>query len=135
MLLFQMTSLIATAGEGKGTWALLYKLIAQEPWDAIYIVTTPYGMEHFLPAKEIHCICIDSVLPIHQIKNTIKKGISGKINDLETALCLISGNGKDHMAVLGAIAELGLGYRLVSIENERMVEVQANFMCDGSGTL
>ena len=51
-----------------------------------------------------------------------KKQLKDKIADFEIALNLASGSGKEHMAVLEAVLQMGLNFRLVAV-NKNTVEV------------
>ena len=41
-----------------------------------------------------------------------------EITDLEIALNIVSGEGREHMAVVSALLSLGLGIRLVALSKE-----------------
>ena len=42
---------------------------------------------------------------------------------METAVNLISGDGKEHMALLSALLKLGVGIRLIALTKEGVKEV------------
>ena len=58
-----------------------------------------------------------------ELINDISKQLKNKIKDMEIALNLVSGSGKEHMAVLSAIMKLGLGFRLIAATKEGIVEI------------
>ncbi len=47
----------------------------------------------------------------------LRKQLEGKISDFEVGLNLVSGTGKEHMVVLEAVLELGLNFRLITVNN------------------
>ena len=49
--------------------------------------------------------------------------LNGKIKDLEVAVNIVSGTGKEHMALLAAILKLGVGVRLVALENNEFLDL------------
>lgn len=51
---------------------------------------------------------------------TITKKLKDQITDFEVALNLCSGSGKEHTAVLEAILELGLNFRLITMNNNQI---------------
>ena len=53
----------------------------------------------------------------------IRKGMSGKISGTDVAFNMVSGSGKEHMAVLSALLKLGVGIRLVSYVNDSLKEI------------
>ena len=55
-------------------------------------------------------------------KEQIKKQLKDKIADFEIALNFSSGTGKEHMAILEAVLQLGLNFRLITV-NRNNVEV------------
>ncbi|MEM4267797.1 MAG: hypothetical protein QXK37_03105 [Candidatus Woesearchaeota archaeon] len=117
-----MTSLIACLSTGKGTWAQLIKLINEQNWERIILITNNFGKEKFSCQKKVEFVVIDPEKPINEIVKTIKPGISG-ITDLEVALNLTSGTGKEHMAILSAVISSGLGFRLVECSETGLIEL------------
>ncbi len=118
-----MTSLIACVGAGKGTWSHVIKLLTEENWDRIFLVTNQFGREKFLPAKEAEFIVFDESRTLAEITEDIRRQLQGKISGFEVALNLISGTGKEHMAVISAVLKLGLALRLVSVGDNGVTEV------------
>ena len=107
-----MTSLIACVSTGKGTWAHVAQLIRQEKWDKIYLVTEEFGMKFTAPANA-EFIIIKNSKSVQDISNDIQNQLKGKITDLEVAVNIISGEGKEHTALISALIKLGLGIRFV----------------------
>ena len=118
-----MTSLIACLLSGKGTWAHVSKLIEEQEWDSIFLITNEFGVKNFQPKKKVNYILIDSNKFLSEIVKDIKSQLEGKINDLEVAVNLISGTGKEHMALISALTKLGLGIRLIALTPKGIQEV------------
>lgn len=117
-----MTDLIACLSLGKGTWADVAKLMDAENWENIYLVGTKFGKEKFTHKKRFAFIEIDPDGEIEAIKKAVNEMLKGKIG-IDTAINLTSGSGKEHMAVISAAIALGAGIRLVSLKNDKMIEV------------
>ncbi len=118
-----MPTLIALLSTGKGTWSEVLKIIRFKPWTKVFLITNKFGEENFKQqGSEIELVVVDFYQDVAQITNEIKNKLQGKISDFEIALNMASGVGKEHMAVLEAVLELGLNFRLISA-NERGVEV------------
>ena len=116
-----MPNLIACLSTGKGTWTEVTKLIQSQPWNKVFLITNDFGKQNFTPKNgNIELIEINSFQEIPELVDTIKKQLHGKISDFEVALNLVSGSGKEHMAVLEAVMELGLNFRLVTAERNQM---------------
>ena len=59
---------------------------------------------------------------VQEIKEIIISGLKDKLNG-EVGLNFISGVGKEHMALLGALIKLGIGFRMIVSNNEAVEEV------------
>jgi len=68
-------------------------------------------------------IVVDLKMPLKQMVEHVKGKLDGKIFDTEVAINLISGTGKEHMAVLSAALKLGLGIRLVAYTGKETEEI------------
>jgi len=118
-----MTSLIASLGEGKGTWTHLMKLIEVEDWEKVFLVTNSFGAQKFSCSKEVEFIIVDGKKYLKELRDEIKGKLEGKISDTEAAISVISGTGKEHMALLSAVLKLGLAVRLVAVTPDGVEEV------------
>jgi len=58
-----------------------------------------------------------------ELVEDIKKQLKDKISGTEVALNLVSGTGKEHMAILSAILKLGLGLRFIALTKDGVKEV------------
>jgi len=118
-----MTSLIACLSTGKGTWAHVERIIKDQEWDQIFLITNDFGVKNFKPGKSVDYILIDENKYLSDMTEDIKKQLQGKVKDFEVAINIISGNGKEHMATLSAIMKLGLGIRLIALTPEGIKEI------------
>ncbi len=121
-----MTDLIINVGLGKGTWREAREVCQAEEWDNILVVTNEFGREKFgLEGKEFELAVVDIAQSIEDMKQEVEKAIQEKINSKETefALNLVSGTGKEHMAIISAILKSGKGFRLVTAEEGKLKEV------------
>ena len=118
-----MTSLIACLGTGKGTLQHVSRLIKEQEWDKIFLVTNEFGKENFKAEKPAEFIIINPEKPISDIRDDIKTALQGQIKDFEVAVNFVSGSGKEHMALLSALLKLGLGVRLIALTKEGIKEI------------
>ncbi|PIU30197.1 hypothetical protein COT07_01990 [Candidatus Woesearchaeota archaeon CG07_land_8_20_14_0_80_44_23] len=120
-----MTSLIAVLSTGKGSWGNLGEIINREPWDSIFLVTNRFGKENFgkriMTEKKVEFIVLDFEEELPKLVASIVKSLEGKIPDFEVALNIISGEGKEHTAVISAILKLGLSMRIVALSRDGSV--------------
>ena len=116
-----MPTLIACLSSGKGTWTEVNKIINSQPWDKVFLITNQFGKENYSVNNEkIELIVIDTFKEIPELVKVIKSNLNGRIKDFEVALNLVSGSGNEHMALLEAIMELGLNFRLVSVRGNKL---------------
>ena len=118
-----MTSLIACLSSGKGTWVHVNEVINKQEWDQIILITNDFGVKNFKPEKTVNYVLINENKILSDMAKDIKKQLEGKINDLEVAINIISGTGKEHMAIISALIKLGLGFRLVALTPEGIKEI------------
>lgn len=117
-----MTNLVACLSTGKGTWKTVSSLTKSGQFEHVFLITNAFGKEHFTPEEHTQLIVVDSAKPSQELVAEIKKALENKIQDTEVALNLTSGSGKEHLAVLAALLQLGLGIRLVDWD-EALVEL------------
>ncbi|HIH11069.1 TPA: hypothetical protein HA241_02685 [Candidatus Woesearchaeota archaeon] len=115
-----MPTLLALLSTGKGTWSEVNKIMQSQPWTHVFLITNRFGEENFTSRSEqTSLVVIDFSLETMAVIKEIKKKLQGKIQDFEVALNLASGTGKEHMAVLEAVLELGLNFRLVTVKDNQ----------------
>ena len=108
-------SLVAVLGMGKGTWGHVARLITEETWDRILLVTNEWGKENFAPQKDAEWILINNRAGFAILKDMIKEKLP---EDTDLAISIVSGSGKEHMALLAALKEKGLNYELVILTGD-----------------
>jgi hypothetical protein len=118
-----MTDLVLCLGAGKGTWAEAYKLIQSESWNKVFLVTNSFGKEKFQAPNNAEFVLIDDRLSAKEILAQVKGGLDGKISGIEVAVNFISGGGKEHMALISAVLQLGFAMRLVVLTEKGMEEL------------
>ena len=118
-----MSTLVALLSSGKGTWSELAKLIRSHDWDKVFLITNEFGVSTFNKQPNMELIVIGPDDPLNKITDDIRNGLKDKVQDIEVALNMTSGSGKEHMALLSCLLKLGLGIRLVTIENDKIKEL------------
>ena len=118
-----MTDLVACISAGEKSWSHVERLIKEGDWNSIILITNDFGKNNFKSQKETEFVVVDFQKPVFELIEDIKNGLKGKINELEVALNLVSGSGKEHMAILSALLKLGLGVRLMAVTKEGIREL------------
>ncbi|MBI4451169.1 hypothetical protein HY642_04295 [Candidatus Woesearchaeota archaeon] len=120
-----MAGIVVVAGEGKGTWTEVFRLLDSEQWSNAYVVTAPFFEEKFKERYKgkaaVTVITLDDTKSLPVLIKELSAVFSALTDDI--ALNLISGTGKQHMAVLAALLKAGVGIRLVSIGEKGLIEV------------
>jgi len=122
-----MAHLIACLSSGKGTWTELGKIIDSKLFDKIYLITNDFFSQTYtIPAingVNIQLVVLDfnkaSEDLVPELYVTLKKKFSeDKIQDLDIAVNITSGTGKEHSVVISTLMKLGYGIRLVDLDKQ-----------------
>lgn len=104
--------LIALLSSGKGTWGHVSRLLTS--YDTVHLLTNDFGSETFKPQEGVtlHNVLggVDAVIIKKRIIDTLKPILS---SELEVDVNIASGSGIEHMALIAALFELGVGFKLV----------------------
>ncbi len=118
-----MTDLIACLSSGEKSWVHVSRLIKEQGWKKIFLITNDFGRQNFKCEKNAEFIVVDFQKPVSGLIEDIRKGLKGKITDFEVALNIVSGSGKEHMAILAALLKLGVGVRLMAVTKDGVKEL------------
>ncbi len=118
-----MTDLIACLSSGKGSWNHIALLIKEESWGNTFLVTNEFGKENFKAGNNIQFIVVDFQKQVFELIKDIKEQLKGKVNGIDVAVNLVSGTGKEHMAIMSAILKMGLGIRFVAATQSGVKEI------------
>ncbi len=109
-----MPTLIASLSTGKGTWAEVNRVMSSQAWDKVFLITNQFGKDNFTIHGNVQLVVVDTNLDSTPMCEQILQELKGKITDFDVAVNLVSGSGKEHMAIIEAVIELGLNFRLVT---------------------
>ena len=118
-----MTQLIACLSTGKGTWGHVSRLIEDGKWDSVLLITNDYGKENFNKNEKTELIAINLEQGLRELREDLKKQLKGKIKGSEVAVNFISGTGREHMALVAALLQLGVGIRLIALTKDGVEEI------------
>ncbi len=118
-----MGCLVACLSTGKGTWVHVSKLLNYEEFDKIFLITNDFGKQNFKNSNaKIELIVIDDNADLEIIRDDLKNKLKGKLSGTEIAMNIFSGSGKEHMALISAILQLGFGFRLYASSDSGIKE-------------
>ena len=115
--------LVACLTTGKGTWGHVARLIADKEWDNIYLVTNEFGKENFTSSKKANFVLVDPRRGTEELRDEIKDQLKGFLKGTEVAVNLVSGTGKEHMAVVSALLQIGFGVRFLAVTKDGVKEI------------
>ena len=118
-----MTDLIVCLTGQKPYINHVKKLIEEIDWGRIFLVTDETNKNLLKTEKEITRIVLDFTKPVSEIIKELTDELKHNVSGTEVALNLVSGGGKEHMAILAAILRSGVGFRLVALTKEGIVEL------------
>ena len=122
MINYKMTDLVCCLSTGKGTWVEVARLINNHDWDNVYLITNDFGRDKFTSEKEVKFILVDVNKGMESMKKTIEETLKDKLSG-DVAVNFISGSGKEHMALLSAVINLGVGMRFVVPVDSEIKEI------------
>ena len=117
-----MTCLVACLSTGKGTWGHVSRLLEGD-WEKIFLITNEFGKENFNNTKAAEMIIVDSRIGLEELRENIKAQLNGKLTGTEVAINMVSGEGKEHMAMMSAILQLGFGMRFMALTKDVIKEI------------
>jgi hypothetical protein len=119
-----MTDLVACLGAGKGTWTNVLKLAARPEFEKVHLIVNDWTKSTLrMENPKISLVVIDAEAKASSIRESIISQMKGKMNCFEVAVNLDSGTGKEHTALLTALMRLGLAFRFVVLEDEKIEEL------------
>lgn len=106
--------LVCLLSKGEGTWAQVSGLMKYGDWDKIVLIGDSFAKD-FTNEKKFEFVRIDFGQRILDLRDDIKNKLSGKFEEMEVAVSIASGDGKEHMALCSALLGLPMGIRFVAL--------------------
>ena len=114
--------LVALLSTGKGTWGHVSRLIEEGQFDKVVLVTNDFGAEKFNKDDKTELVIVEGRKGFEELIADIKSGLDGKIGK-DVKLNLVSGSGKEHMAILSVLKQMGVEYTLTALTKEGVKEL------------
>lgn len=108
---------IALLSGGEGTWSQISGLMKHGDWEKIILIGDDFA-KGFVHEKKFEFIKIDLSKKLLELRDELKKKLSGKFDEMEVAVSIASGDGKEHMALCSALLALPMGIRFVALTKE-----------------
>jgi hypothetical protein len=113
--------LVALLSTGKGTWGQVAGLIQKGEWEKVIVLGPDFAKEFTVQGEAFDFIEFDPNKNLIQLKKELEKKLQGKFDNLEVALSIASGNGKEHMALQSALLNLPVGVRFTALTKDGVV--------------
>ena len=113
--------LVALLSTGKGTWGQVAGLMQKGEWEKIILIGASYAKDFKLEGIPFDFIEYDSNKNLTQLKEDFAKKLKPKIDGVEVAVSIASGNGKEHMALLSALLSVPVGVRFTALTKQGVV--------------
>ena len=114
--------LVALLSTGKGTWAQVSGLMNHGEWDKVILLGGDFAKD-FTHEKPFEFIKIDLDKKLKELRDEFLQKLKGKIDGVEVALSLASGDGKEHMALVSALINLPAGIRFAALTKEGVIDL------------
>ncbi len=122
-----MTDLITFVSSGKGTWTNVLNLAKKEEFENIFLVMESWAKEKVsLERDNVHNIIFNSEDNHVVMRDKLIASLKGRIKGFEAAFNIDSGTGKEHTALITALLKLGLSFRIVILENNKIKDLSGN---------
>lgn len=116
-----MTDLVACLSTG--SWGHVNRLIADGGFEKVFLITNEFGKEKFQKKDNVELIVVNDGKPVDELIENIVNGLKDKVSGIEVGLNLVSGTGKEHMAIISALMKVGVGFRLVALTKNGIKEI------------
>ena len=106
---------------GKGTWGQVAGLMKKGEWEKIILLGPNYAQDFKCENIPFDFVEYDPDKPLSKLKNEFMEKLKGKINNMEAALSIASGSGKEHMALISALLSIPVGVRFTALTKDGVV--------------
>ena len=114
--------LIALLSSGKGTWAQVSGLMKHKEWEKIILLGDDFSKD-FKHEKPFEFIKVDLSKRIKDLREEFSQKLKGKLEGMEVALSIASGDGKEHMALVSALINLPVGIRFAALTKDGVIDL------------
>ncbi len=114
--------LVALLSSGKGSWAQVSGLMKHGEWDNVILVGSDFAKD-FKHEQSFEFVKVDLSQRIKDIRDVLSKKLKGKINGVEVALSIASGDGKEHMALISALINMPVGIRFAALTKDGVIDL------------
>ena len=113
--------LVALLSTGKGSWGQVAGLMQKGEWEKVIIVGVPFSKDFKVANVPFEFVEFDPEKSLVSLKKDLEKKLKEKVDGVEVALSIASGNGKEHMALQSALLSIPVGVRFTALTKDGIV--------------
>jgi hypothetical protein len=113
--------LVALLSTGKGSWGQVSGLMRKGEWQKVIIIGAPFAKDFMVKDVPFDFIEYDPNKPLVKLKKELEEKLKGKFDEMEVAVSVASGNGKEHMALMSALLSIPVGIRFTALTKDGIV--------------
>ncbi len=113
--------LVALLSTGKGSWGQVAGLMKKGEWQKVIVLGPSFAKEFIMNEVPFDFVEYDPNLPLVELKKNLETKLKGKFDEMEVAVSIASGNGKEHMALLSALLSIPVGIRFTALTRNGIV--------------
>lgn len=113
--------LVVLISKGKGSWGQAIGLIKRGEWEKIIVIGDKYSKKTFYSLgieKKFEFVSVNLNKNIMELIEELKYKLKNKIKGIEVALNIVSGCGKEHMALIAALLNLPVGIKFTILTKD-----------------
>jgi len=112
--------LIALLSQEQGIWGQVSGLLTHGEWDKVIIIGDA-SAKQFAHQRNFEFVQCDLSKKLRDLKDEFMQKLKGRLDGLEVALSIASGDGKEHMALISAILSIPVGVRFTALTKDGVV--------------
>ncbi len=115
-----MTTFVALLGAGKGTWVEVHNILKSGSFEKAILFIDDWAAKNYRNEYGAITVPLPEDATQQQLIDIMGQHLRAGIDhdDLDVAINIASGTGKQHAALITSLLTLGFGIRLVSYEND-----------------
>ena len=113
--------LVALLSTGKGSWGQVAGLMKKGEWQKVIILGAPFAKDFNVNDVPFDFIEYDPNLSLVELKKSLEQKLKDKFDEMEVAVSIASGNGKEHMALLSALLSIPVGIRFTALTRDGII--------------
>ena len=100
---------------------MLFRSMRKGEWQKVIILGAPFAKEFNVTDVPFEFVEYNPDKSLVELKKDFEKKLKGKFDEMEVAVSIASGNGKEHMALLSALLSIPVGIRFTALTKDGII--------------